>query len=235
MVEDRPLEPERGERLAGHDFSGDAGDGEPDHFGDEGHGAGGARIDLEDVDVVVLDGELDVHQPHHVERAGKFHRLPLHVGDDRRLQRMGWKRAGTVAGVHARLLDMLHHAADEDVAGAVGDGVDIDLDGVAQVRVEQHGALARDHHGFGDVAGELRLVMDDLHGPAAEHVRRADDEGKAELGGNRLGLIRRTGDAAARLPQAQPLDQSLESVAVFRQVDGVGGGAEDRDLCVFQR
>ena len=91
--------------------------------------------------------------------------------------------------MHARLLDMLHHAADEHVL-AVGDGVDIDLDGVAQIRVEQHRALARDHHGLGDVAGELRLVMHDLHGPAAEHVGGADDERKADLAGDRLRFIR---------------------------------------------
>ena len=43
--------------------------------------------------------------------------------------------------MHARLLDMLHDAADEHVL-AIGDGVDIDLDGVAQIAVEQQRVLA---------------------------------------------------------------------------------------------
>ncbi len=34
--------------------------------------------------------------------------------------------------MHARLLDMLHDTADEHVL-AVGDGIDIDLGGVAQI------------------------------------------------------------------------------------------------------
>ena len=37
--------------------------GVPIGLGDERHGARGARVDLEDVDVAVLDGVLDVHQP----------------------------------------------------------------------------------------------------------------------------------------------------------------------------
>ena len=103
--------------------------------------------------------------------------------------------------MHARLLDMLHHAADEHVL-AVGDGVDIDLDSVAQIGIDQHRALARHHHGLGDVAGELRLVMHDLHGPAAEHVGGPDDDRKTDCHGDRLGLVGRAGDAAMRLAQA---------------------------------
>ncbi len=38
------------QRLAGHDAGGDLGDGTPDGLGDEGHGARGARVDLEHVD-----------------------------------------------------------------------------------------------------------------------------------------------------------------------------------------
>ena len=37
--------------------------------------------------------------------------------------------------------------ADEDVL-AVGDGVDVDFDGVAEIGVDQHRALARHHHGL---------------------------------------------------------------------------------------
>ena len=48
--------------LARHDPRGDLGDRLADHLGDEGHGARGARIDLEHIDRVVLDRELHIHQ-----------------------------------------------------------------------------------------------------------------------------------------------------------------------------
>ena len=101
--------------------------------------------------------------------------------------------------MHAGLLDMLHNPADEHIL-AVGDGVDIDLDGVAQIRVEQHRALARNHHGLGDVAGKLGVVVHDLHGAPAEHVGWTDHQREAERRGDGDRLRRRTGDAAFRLP-----------------------------------
>ncbi len=64
----RVLEAEGGELLAGHDAGGDLGDGHADHLGDEGHGARGARIHFEDVDYIILDGELHIHQADDVQR-----------------------------------------------------------------------------------------------------------------------------------------------------------------------
>ena len=60
-----------GEPGSGHDLGGDLGDRDADRLGDEGHGARGARIDLEDVDVAVLHGVLHVHQPADIERPGE--------------------------------------------------------------------------------------------------------------------------------------------------------------------
>ena len=221
------MQTESGERPAGHDLGGDAGDGQADHLGDEGHRAARPRVYFEHIDLVVLNRELDVHQAHHLQRAGELHGLPLELRDDLAVQRMGRQRAGRVARMHAGLLDVLHHAADEDVR-PVGDGVDVDLDCVAQVSVEQHRALARDHHGLGDVAGELRIVMDDLHGPAAEHIGGADDERKTELACDGDRLLGRAGNAAFGLAKPQPIDQRLEPVAVLGEVDGVRRRAEDR-------
>ena len=48
-----------------------------------------------------------------------------------------------VARVHARLLDVLHHAADDHLAGGVADGVDVDLDGVLEEPVDEHRPLGR--------------------------------------------------------------------------------------------
>ena len=61
------VKPRSCELLPGHDFRGELGERDADGLADEGHGAGGARVDLEDVNDLVLDGELDVHQAAHVE------------------------------------------------------------------------------------------------------------------------------------------------------------------------
>jgi hypothetical protein len=53
----RLLAIEGGELFTGHDAGGDLGDRRADGLGDEGHGARGARIDFEHVDVAVLDGD----------------------------------------------------------------------------------------------------------------------------------------------------------------------------------
>ena len=137
--------------------------------------------------------------------------------------------------MNAGFLDVLHDAADEHVAGAVADGIDIHLDRVAQIRVDQHRALARHDHGLGDVAGELRLVVDDLHRSAAEHVRRSDDDREADLDRDRPCLGAGAGDAASRLPELEPLDQRLEVVAVLGEVDRLRRGAEDGDFGILQR
>ena len=137
-----------------------------------------------------------------VERQRQRLRLPLEFGDRLGGERMRRQRAGRVAGMDAGFLDVLHDPADEHVL-AVGERVDVDLDGVGEVRVDQHRRLARHHHRLGDVAVELRRVVDDLHGAAAEHVRRADDHREADLLGDLARLRRRFGDAVLAAASAR--------------------------------
>ena len=59
-------------------------------------------------------------------------RLPLESATISGFSECGGSEQARVAGMDAGLLDMLHDPADEDVL-AVGDGVDVDLDGVAQI------------------------------------------------------------------------------------------------------
>src|SRR5690606_22938827 len=66
-----------GERSARHHLGGDTGDRKPDHLGNEGHCTAGARIDLQDVDLAILDGELHVHESDDVERQRELSSLPL--------------------------------------------------------------------------------------------------------------------------------------------------------------
>ncbi len=106
---------EAGERLAGHHPGRDLGDRPADRLGDEGHRARGARVDLEDEDLAVLDRHLDVHQAAHLERPRQDVGLTPDLGQKPRLERMRRQRAGAVAGMDAGLLDVLHDAGDEHI------------------------------------------------------------------------------------------------------------------------
>ncbi len=155
----------------------------------------------------------------------------------------------------AGLLDMLHDAGDEGVL-AVAEAVDVDLDGVREIGVEEQRVLAEQRvdlaglvvgvflldvlrhqagHGVEQVGLQHALVVDDLHGAAAEHVGRAHDQREAELAGDGARLLDRLGDAVLRLGEVELVQQLLEAVAVLGEVDHVGRGAEDRDAGLFQR
>ena len=110
--------------------------GTPMALDTNGHGARGARVDLEHVDLLVLDRELDVHQADHAELPRERARLRLDALDLVVAERVGRQRAGGVAGVDAGLLDVLHDAAHHH-ALAVGDGVHVDLEGVLEELVDQ--------------------------------------------------------------------------------------------------
>ena len=205
---------EAGEAFAGHDAGGDLGHGNADDLGHEGHGARGAGVYFEDVDQIILDGELDVHQAHDIERQRHFFGLRFHLGDDGGFQGIGRERTGAVAGVDARFFDVFHDAGDEHVL-AIANGIDVHFDGVGEVAVDQHRAVAGDDHGLGDVALELGIVADDFHGAAAQHIGGADDHGEADFLGDLFGFGGGTGDAVFGLAQFQFLEKLGEAVTVF--------------------
>ena len=75
MRDDRFLQRKLFQLFSGHYLRGEGGHGQADGFGHERHGAAGARVHFENVDVAVLDGELHVHQPHNPQRQREFYRL----------------------------------------------------------------------------------------------------------------------------------------------------------------
>jgi hypothetical protein len=106
------LEGELFEGPAHHDLCGDSGPGDVRGLGHKRGCAGGSRIDLEDVDLAVLDGHLDVHKAADGECLGE---LAGDVADsflDFPWERIGGDGARRVAGVDAGVLDVLHDAAD---------------------------------------------------------------------------------------------------------------------------
>src|SRR3546814_7877061 len=98
--------------------------------------AAGARVDLDQIDLVALHRELDVHEAPHVERARQRGGLALDLGDDGSRQAVGRDRAGAVARMDPGFLDMLKHAGNDHVA-SVAQGNDSELERVAQIAVDR--------------------------------------------------------------------------------------------------
>ncbi len=126
-----------GELLPGHDPRRDLGERDAGGLAHERHRAARTRVDLEHVDCLVLHGELHVHQPAHAEAQRECARVLADPLDRLRAQRVGRNRAGRVTRVDARLLDVLHDAADVD-ALAVTHRIHVDLDSTFEEAVEQH-------------------------------------------------------------------------------------------------
>ncbi len=214
------------QRHPGHAAGRDLGQSEAGRLGHERHGAGGARIDFEHEHRAILDGELHVHQADHFQRHGHLHRLRsqllLQFGGKRERR----QRTGRIARVHARLLDVLHDAADQHMP-AVADGVHVHFDGIVEEAVEQHRRVVGDLHRLAHVALEVALLVHDFHGAAAEHVARPHHQRIADFCGKPqcVGLVAR--GPVGRLPQAQIVQQFLEAFAVLGHVDHVRAGADD--------
>ena len=139
------------QRLARHQTRSNRGNGRVRCFCDERHGAGCAGVHLDQVDLLVLDRKLHVHQADDMQRQRQLFGLAADFGDHRVGQRIGRQRTGAIARVHASLFDMLHDARNMGV-GAVAQTVHVHLDRAGQVAVQQHRAFARHDHGLRDIA-----------------------------------------------------------------------------------
>ena len=150
------------------------------------------------------------------------------------------QRARRVPRVHARLLDVLHHPGDEDVAGAVPQGVHVHLDGVLQEPVDEDGALggdaalaieraaaltARPEH-RGQAALEAVVVVDELHVAPAEDVARPHQDRVPDLARHRARPCLVECRAPGRLAEPERRAQRAPALAVLGEVDRVGRGAE---------
>ena len=130
-----PGRPEVGDALAEHDPAGELGQRQADGLGDERHGARGARVGLDHVQLAAVDRVLHVEQPDDADRERDLARRRADLLEHLLAERVRRQHAGAVAGVHAGLLDVLHDAADPDLV-AVAERVDVDLGRVLEEAVE---------------------------------------------------------------------------------------------------
>ena len=103
--------------------------------------------------------------------------------------------AGGVAGVNTRRLHVLHDGTD-DTRLAVRDHIHIQLHGMLQEAVHQHGALRGGIHGLAHVGAQLLLIVHNHHGATAEHEGRPHQHGEPDAPRDAHGLFlvgRRTG------------------------------------------
>ena len=129
--------------------------------------------------------------------------------------------------MHAGRFDVLHQAADDDLAGGITEGIDIDLGGVLEVLVNQHRVIRLDIHRLIHIAVQLVLAVDHLHRPAAQDVTGAHHHGITNTLGHHAGLRFAAGQAIAGLTDVQATQDRFELLAVFRRVDRFGRGAPD--------
>ena len=223
-----------------HDAGGGLSQRHAGRLGHERHGARGARVGLNDIKDVILQGELDVHQPLHTDALGQAARGFAHFVDVLWPQRHRRQGARGVAGVNAGFLDVLHHAAQVDLV-AVAQGVDIDLDGRVQEAVHQDRVVWGELGGALDIVLQRLLIVDDFHAAAAQYVGRANQNRVAD-GGRDLPSLLEGGCGAIRWRcQLCLIEDLAEFAAVLGGVNGRRAGAHHRyaggveALCQAQR
>src|SRR5262245_41747064 len=219
------------QRNSRHNFRRDVGDREAGSLRHKWNRAAGARIYLQHVEhlltILAFDRILDVHQPdnahvlrHGVCRLANF--LQNRAG--KAVRRQG---TGRVAGMDAGLFDVLHDAHDNHTF-SVADRIDIDLNRIFQKAVDQYGLALRDDKRLGDEFFKLRLIVADLHSPAAKHKAWPNEIWISDSRGLGASFYHGPRDAIGRLAQAESVEQLLEFFSVLGVFDGIDAGADDR-------
>ena len=202
-------------------------------LGDQRDRAGCAGIGLQDEDDIVLDGILHVHQTDDMHLLGDPACI-LADGLQILLRNMsGGDDAGRVTRVDAGQLDVFHDRGHKGVR-AVADRVRLALHGIVQEAVDQDGTVGCDADGRRHVVRHLLVVVDDFHAASAQDVRGTDHDRITDLGRDLLGLFDGGRHAGLGHGDAQLVHHGAEVVAVLRQVDDGGGGAQDLHALLLQ-
>ncbi len=199
----------------------------------ERHRPAGPRVRLQHVDLFVLDGELHVAEALDLKSGcDRPHDLLelVHHRWSKGLRRQG---ASGVAGMDPGFLHVLHHAADQDLAVRITDGVDIDLHRILEEPVHEdrtvgrHPSLSMQRSGHG-IHGldQPVVVVDDLHRPAAQNIGGAHEHRIANAPGDLEGLGSGHGRTARRLCDAELAAQLVPTLPVFGKVDRRRGRAQ---------
>ena len=188
--------------IARHDTRRALGQRHAGGLGNKRHGTARARVCLDHVDGLALDGVLHVDQAadsqRHRDAARSLAKLCLQALA--KAERRNASRG--VAGVNTGLLDMLQDTADVDLF-AIAQGVDVGLDRSLQEAVQVHRVVGADACSLGHVIAQMLGIVGDHHAAAAQHVARTHQQRVADMRGHGLGLLKRGGLACRRVHDAQ--------------------------------
>ena len=152
-----------------HDFGGQLRQGSAGSLADKGNRSGGAGVYLQNIKLIIFDGILDIHQSHHVQFGCHGLCRPHNFRTHRRTQTVRRKHTGGIAGMHAGLLDMFHDAADNS-GFSIRNRIHINFNRIFQKFIDQHRVFGRRADGQARKIGQIFFVVDDLHGPSAQHI-----------------------------------------------------------------
>ena len=128
-------------------------------------------------------------------------------------------------------LDQLHDAGDKN-ALAVAHCVHFHLF-AADIVVHEDGPHLVDGLGRLQIAAQVRLFGDDLHGAPAQDEAGPHEHGIADFGCRSHAFLHGGDGSPLRLRDPQLLEKLLEQVSVLRPVDGVAVRADDPDAALF--
>ncbi|CAB4794973.1 unannotated protein [freshwater metagenome] len=128
----------------------------------------------------------------------------------------------------AGFFDVLHDATDEYLTSVVANCVDIDLGGILEEAVDEHGPLRREPAllaeaaeagQFGHCPSEMVTVVHDLHTATPKHIARTNENGEANRVDNLQRLLEVECSATRRLRNVEALTQRRPLLTVFGKVD----------------
>ena len=131
------------------------------------------------------------------------------------------------------LFDVLHNTANQHLL-TVTDSINIHFNRIVKEAVEQYRCIVGDTDRILEVAAQVGFVIHDFHRTAAQHIRRTHHQRITDFfcPFNRLFDIGYCG--VCRLFQTEADDRLLETLTVFRAVNRVRTGADNRHTCCFQ-
>src|SRR5215469_3527669 len=124
-------------------------------------------------------------------------------------QREGRDHAGAVTAMNARFFDVLHDCSDNGRL-AVGDAIDIDLNGILEKAIDEHRTIRRYFDRAGHITFEIRLGIHQLHRAPAENETWPNEHWIAKFLRYRYGLFGACCRTVRRLAQPKLVQHGCE-------------------------
>ena len=200
----------------------------------ERHRAARARVRLDDVNRLALNGVLHVDQAAHAQAQRQAARDVAQLADQTIAERERRNARGRVARVNAGFLNMLEHAAHVYLL-AVAQRIHIAFDGSFEETVQIHRMIRRDTRCLGHEGAQVRRVVGDFHAAAAKHVARANKQREANAVGDAFGFLEARGHAGSGVRNVELVEHGAEAFAIFGQVNRLGARAHNGHARFLQR